>query len=265
MSATMTAFVRRDFQNWASYRLALVGQLAGIVGMPIAVYLLGRVVGSTQPDFITTTDTDYTSFLMTTLTFMEAISVGFVLPIMFREAQSAGTLEAMMLSQFGIYRLLVYSAMFPLVMTFTKMALYGTIAVVVFGLWHGANLPAVVLVFLAALLANGAIGALSCAFVIVYKRGDPIWAAYRVLSAFVAGALFPREVLPPVLQFLGLLLPMTHALDGLRRALAGGSVAEVAPQVLIMLGMFLALLPFTIWALTWAVRRAKEEGSFVHY
>jgi ABC-2 type transport system permease protein len=183
------------------------------------------------------------------------------LPAVFREAQAAGTLEAMMLSHFGVYRLLVYSTAFPALLNFGKLVVYALVAVLVLGLWHDATVPAAAAVFVAALLAHGALGVMSCAFVIVWKRGDPVLLAYRALSALFAGVIFPRELLPDWLQWLSLLLPLTYALEGMRKALGGAAFIDVLfPDVVVLFALFVALLPLTVWLTRWAIRRAKEEA-----
>lgn len=263
--AAIAAFIRRDFLVWTSYRTAVLTEAVSLAGTIALVYLVGKTLGESSSSFLARYETDYAGYLMTSITFLEVWTIGFLLPRTLRESQATGTLEVMMLSHFGIFRLLTYWAAFPLLTGVGRLLVFAAFAVTVFGLWHTADLWAAAVVFVASLLAVGFAGLLSVAFVLVVKQGDPVVAAYGLLNAIFAGIFFPPEVLPGWLQTVSLLFPLTHALEGMRHALAGQGLAQVAPQVVTLLAFFIVLLPATLWALNWAVRRAKDEGSLVQY
>lgn len=264
MLAMVGAFVRRDALIWSSYRLAMVWRVFGLVGLVAMIYLIGKTAGD-RGSFTEHYGTDYAGYLMTSIAFLDVWAAGFLLSRGLRENQAAGTLEAMMLAHFGIIRLLVYSAAFPVLQSLLRLSVFVVIAVVMLGLWHGANIPAAALVFITALAVMICIGTLSVAFTLVLKQGDPVIAVYGLFNALLSGVFFPRDVMPHWLQMASLFFPMTYALDGMRRALHGESLLAVAPQVAVLGALFLALAPITVWATNWALRRAKEEGSLVQY
>jgi ABC-2 type transport system permease protein len=259
------AFVRRDYLNWTSYRFNALWQSLGLLVTIFVLFLVGRALGQGNSSLLAQYNTDYAGFLMTSLTFVEIWSVGFLLSRGLRESQSVGTLEAMMLSRFGIFRLLLGTAAFPTVVALVRLVILALAAVTIFGLWHGANLASAVVVFVVGLLAMGCLGILSVSFVLVLKQGDPIFAVYGLLNGLFAGTFIPRDVLPHWLQVFSLLLPLTYALEGMRLALKGENLLQIGPEVLALLAFFLVLLPITIVLLKWAVRRAKREGSLVQY
>lgn len=80
------------------------------------------------------------------------------------------------------------------------------------------------------------------------------------------GAVFPLDVLPQPLQYIGLGLPLTYWLEGLRRAVLGrGFSAVLAPIsdeiiVLILLGATLVLGLASVGFYRWCEHRAKEHG-----
>lgn len=265
MARLLAAFIRRDFLNWSSYRFGALSQTAGMLVTLFFVFMIGKTLGATDSGFLSKYNTDYAGFLMSSVTFAEAWSVGFLMSRGLRESQSMGTLEAMLLSRFGIFRVMLGTGAFLTVRALVQLVLFLAVAVTIFGLWHHANVLSALVIFLAGLLAMGCLGLLSVSFVLVLKQGDPITAAYALLNTLFTGAIIPREVLPHWLQAFSLFLPLTYALDGMRQALSGGTLAQIAPQVLILLATFVGLLPFTIWTLNWAARRAKTEGSLVQY
>jgi ABC-2 type transport system permease protein len=116
-----------------------------------------------------------------------------------------------------------------------------------------------------AVLAMGAWGLLSAAFVLVFKRADPLsWLADVTLYMF-AGVYFPIDVLPPVLKPIAYALPLSHALEGLRLALMQGeTLAQLGRYALILLAFDLALAPLAAWAFSAALRHVRRTGSLEH-
>lgn len=265
MINTIRAFIRRDYLHWISYRVAILWQFLGMAAMIVVIYLVSGILGEGSTSFIERYDTNYLGFLMTNIILVDVWSVGFLLPQALRQNQAMGTLEAMMLSQVGVFRLVLYSSAYPIIIRLIRLLFYIFFGAVVLKLWGGVDLLAASAVFIAVLLTMVCMGVLSVAFILVLKQGDPILAVYGLLNGLVAGVFFPRYLLPEWIQSLSLLLPITHGLEGMWRALQGESLIQVLPHVVILLAMFLVLLPITIWALNWAVTRAKQEGSLVQY
>jgi ABC-2 type transport system permease protein len=76
----------------------------------------------------------------------------------------------------------------------------------------------------------------------------------------------PLDVLPKFLQYIGLGLPMTYWLEGLRRAMLGTSASSLlAPfsnetilLILISSTLFVGAISLSFYR--WCERRAKEKG-----
>ena len=78
--------------------------------------------------------------------------------------------------------------------------------------------------------------------------------------------MFPVSVLPRTLQKLSLLIPVTHSLNGLRLALFRSAGLQELRGPIVALAVFSAvLLPLSVLAFSWAVRRAKLAGSVAFY
>jgi ABC-2 type transport system permease protein len=83
-----------------------------------------------------------------------------------------------------------------------------------------------------------------------------------------SGAIFPLEVLPPVIRRVGYIIPITYWLELLRRAMVG-SVAEAFPtlsslsneQILgILIGLTIIFGVLSIFVFRWAEQQARERG-----
>ena len=122
------------------------------------------------------------------------------------------------------------------------------------------------LVLLLTIVVFCAIGVLSASFIMVFKRGDPIYWIFGSASAIIGGIYFPIFVLPPFLQKCAALLPITHALEAMRLLLLKGyTLGAVWPQIRLLIVFVIVLMPISIVAFKYAVKIAKREGSLIQY
>jgi ABC-2 type transport system permease protein len=72
---------------------------------------------------------------------------------------------------------------------------------------------------------------------------------------------YPLTVLPLPLQIAGYGSPLTYALEGIRQSLLdGASLSAELPNILVLIGMGVVMIPAAIWVFSWAERRAKRLG-----
>jgi len=98
----------------------------------------------------------------------------------------------------------------------------------------------------------------------VWFLGEAVAGALYLFS----GAIFPLEVLPPFLRWIGYLIPITYWLELLRRSLVG-SVAEAFPTLSgfsdmqlfgILLGLTTIFAVLSIYGFRWCEHRVRERG-----
>lgn len=98
----------------------------------------------------------------------------------------------------------------------------------------------------------------------VWFLGEAVAGALYLFS----GAIFPLEVLPPAIRWIGYVIPITYWLELIRRALVG-EVADAFPtlqglsnnQILaILVGLTLFFAVLSIFVFRWAEHRAREQG-----
>jgi ABC-2 type transport system permease protein len=129
-----------------------------------------------------------------------------------------------------------------------------------------ANWVSALVVVLISLTIFASFGIVSAAFAIVFKRSDPVTTFISSIAYILSGVFFPVEVFPPWLRIISYLLPTTYALRALRGALMGGaSLADLALDIVILLGFAAVFTPLSIWALRYAIRRMKDTGELAHY
>ena len=118
------------------------------------------------------------------------------------------------------------------------------------------------------LLALGLI--LSAAVLNMARQGMYLSEGISGVLYLLCGVVFPLAVLPKVLQYVGLLLPPTYWLEGMRRALLGstpetllqGPLSNWSHQelALALVVSTLALGAFAVWYFRYSERRAWRLG-----
>ena len=259
------AYLRRDFLIWSSYRLAAFWQVAGVFTMIGLIYFTGNAING-RSDLITEQGGSYVAFIFLGLAFMDVFMQGLAaLPRAINDNQRAGTLEPMLLAPVREPQLMASLWLFRFAFSMFRMSLFVAFGFAVLGFWHAANPLAIVAVFVPALITFVAMGGFSAAFMLLVKQGDPVLIAFTAVTAVLGGAVFPVHALPGWVQPLALLVPLTHALSGIREGFDGASVTDVAPQVAVLSAMAAVLTPPSVYAFTWALNRAKREGSLGEY
>jgi ABC-2 type transport system permease protein len=98
----------------------------------------------------------------------------------------------------------------------------------------------------------------------VWFLGEAVAGALYLFS----GAIFPLEVLPAAIRWIGYVIPITYWLELIRRALVG-EVAEAFPtlqglsneEILgILVGLTVVFGILAIFVFRWAEHQAKERG-----
>ena len=82
----------------------------------------------------------------------------------------------------------------------------------------------------------------------------------------ISGVLFPTGLLPAWLRHIGDLIPLTHALEGMRLALLQGqTLAQLSPIVLKLIAFAAVLQTVGLLGFNVAVNWTKSAGSLAEY
>jgi ABC-2 type transport system permease protein len=261
------SFIRRDALMAASYRAAFAMPLLTIlVTVPLLSYLAQVFAGSeAQP--LGAYQGRYFAFLLLGMAFQDYVTLSmssFLNGI--REHQLMGTLEILMLSSTPVSRILLFSSIWGYLFGTLRFALYLGLGLA-FGLdLSSANLVSFALLALTALASFAALGILGAALTLLFKQGTGVTSFLTAATLAFGGVAYPISVLPAWLQSAALLLPFTHALSGVRKALLLGATPAELRVELVTLGAFgLALFPLALWAFQGALQRVKATGSLGHY
>jgi len=157
------------------------------------------------------------------------------------------------------------SSLYALLFQVVRTALHLGVAFAFFGLVFGrVNAAGVLLVGALTVVCFLSVGVLSASFVLVYKTGNPFSWVLGTVSGLLGGVVFPVSLLPPWIRWASSLLPVTYALNGMRKGLlASASFADILPAALAAFDVL--LVPLSLAAFRLAVRKAKKDGTLSHY
>ena len=254
------AFFKRDLLTDLSYKLSFALQALHLLVGVTAYYFLAQILGDNPGGYAAF------PFLVVGMAangYMTTALVCFSQAI--RGGQVSGTLKTVLSTRTAPTTFILLSSLYPFVRGTTDAVIFlfgGSLL----GLPLGqANIPATVLLFAVSLLAFTSIGILSSTITLVFKRGESALSFFVSLSWLLGGVFYPRDVLPPLLQQVAQVLPITHTVDAMRAALLdGASTVEILPQIG-ALGLFTVIaLPLSLVAFNTGLRRARVTGTLGH-
>jgi ABC-2 type transport system permease protein len=261
------AFLRRDLRLQLSYRFAFLLQIFGIFFSMLVFYFLSKLIGPSAAPYLANYGGDYFAFVLIGLAFSGYFGVGlqgFAGTI--REAQTTGTLEAMLLTPTRLSTIVLSSSIYDYGFVTFQVLVYLVMGALLFGVEINGNLPAALVILVLTIIAMTAVGIIAASFIMVLKRGDPVTWLFNSLGLLLGGVYYPVSLMPEWLQKLSWLLPITYSLDGMRRALlTNASFAELMPNIVALLIFSVVLVPASLYIFRRAVHRAKVDGSLAHF
>ncbi len=264
----LSAFLRRDFLEEISYPLDFIWRVGTILFRLITFYFLARLVEGAALPHLATYGGHYFPFVMLGLALAGFQGVALTATsnnILY--GMYSGTLEAMLVTPTSLSTIVFSSMLYQFCSALVEILVY-----LAFGFWlfgvalAQADLPATALVLILTLLAHLPIGILSAAFILIFKRGDPITAILSSVSGLLGGVYFPLQILPDWVQIISRFIPFTYALEGLRQTVLNGQgVSRIGHQLLILAAFAVVLLPLSLAVFAWAVRQAKRLGTLSQF
>lgn len=256
----------RDARLAISYPMSFWLGWVSIAGQVIAFYFLSKLIGPSKSFGFGGHTTSYFNYVIVNLAFVEFQTVAIQsFQRAIRSDQMLGTLEAVLATPTSLPLIVLSSGLWAFTLTVVEVSVYLAFgALLGLDLTH-TNLVTALVFLLLTVACMSPVGVLSAASIMTFKQLGPTnWVASG-LAMLLGGVLFPVNKLPMFLQAISWLLPITHALNGIRGAVNGASLAALAPDALWMIACTIVLMPISLVAFATAVRRAKLDGTLGHY
>jgi len=264
--ARVAAIARRDLLTERTYRLRYVTRVVEVAITGLIAFNVSKLVVD-SPE-LEKYGGDYFDFVMVGLAVMSVarLGIGAFNQNILRE-QSLGTMEILLSTPTPISVILAGSFVFPLLLTAADLVLYLGLGIGVFG--NGLRPVGVLysLPLLALLLTSFcAFGIISAGLLVLIRRGDPLTAPFTTLTSILSGALFPISTFPVALQALARVFPAYYGITGLREALlTSAGWREILPDMLVLVGFDVLLLPLSVRVFSQALASARRTGTLANY
>ena len=212
--------------------------------------------------------TDYVAFIVVGLTMYMWINftlwdVGFQL----RNEQMRGTLESNWLCPIWRFSILLGPSLTKLGTSLILLVL----TVVEYQLFFGVGLVQgnpllVVLLMLLTIPSIYGIGVAFASLVIRFKEANTMVFLVRGIFMIFTGTSYPLAVLPGWMKSVAAWLPLTYTISGIRQvSLAGAGLADIWPDVQMLLLFALIIPPAGYFIFRFTERRARRTGSLGQY
>jgi len=260
----LAALLKRDLLIGLHYRTGVATTVLGALAELAAFYYLARAVGpGFRPEGI-----NYFAFLLVGTGFYTflMLSINAFLRVV-QEAQQSGTLEVLMTTATSGPTLVFLSAVSAFAGNAAQLAFYfGAGTLLLDSSFPVPRFPAGALVLLLSIGIAAAIGMLAAALQLATQRGSAVLWAFGSGAWFLTGTLFPVAGLPKPLRFVSEVIPLTHCLTGMRLALLQtGQPSLLAHEITILFAFALTLLPLGTITFSYALRRARQQGTLSFY
>jgi ABC-type multidrug transport system ATPase subunit/ABC-type multidrug transport system permease subunit len=262
----LSAMTRRDRLVFMSHRFQ-AGLRAGLLlAWVLSIYFVSKLVDRSSPEVARLLSGDYFTYALLGMVFLRIMQVCLIqMASALREEQLQGTIEPLVATGEPSVVLLLGTLSWPLVSEGIGLAIvFGSGAWLLGADFSVANVPAMLVATAATVIAMVEWGVLSAAFVIAFKRGDPVALLVNLISIGLSGVYFPVELLPAWLRPLPRVLPLTWGLDAVRSAVLHGAGLESPEYRQALAGLFVLILilaPVALWSQSRAFAFARRSGS----
>jgi len=263
----LSAFLRRDFLNAWSYRMAFVTDAGGLVMQALTFWFLAKLINPHVLPAYGGTHAGYLEYVASGILLFAFVEIGMQqVAASIRQEQLMGTLESVLLTPTAIWTIQAGSVLYTLIYVPIRMLLFFGIIGIFFGVQFS---PAGILPALAMLVVFlpfvWGLGIISAAAMLTFRRGGMGTNFAITLMVLGSGAFFPISLLPHWVQTISTANPLARAIDSFREALIAGSWAHCASNLLVV-GLA-GVLTFSLgsFAFTRSLARERRRGTLGAY
>ncbi len=162
--------------------------------------------------------------------------------------------------------LIILSSISAFAGNLVNLLIYLFAGVAVFRASIHANFFSCAAVLIFSLAIALALGIAAATLQVAFQKGSALLWLLGSGLWFLSGTMFPIQNLPHLLELLARALPLTYAIDGMRRALlVGQSVTAMGSTLAVLAGFSVVLLPLALAGLSLSLRRARQGGTLSFY
>ncbi|MBI5873370.1 MAG: ABC transporter permease [Candidatus Omnitrophica bacterium] len=262
------AFIRKDFLLESSYGLNFLFNIFGVLASILSYFFIDKLFGYTITTNLEEFGVNYFAYVLLGMAFFSYIgaSLGSFSERLYAE-QIQGTLESILSAPISTTALLLSFVLGNLLIASLNAAIYLVLGHFFFGIdFSHANIASTLVILLLTIISFSSLGIISASFILVFKRGNPLSWIIGTLEGLLGGVYFPITVLPAWLQGIAKLFPIVYAIRGLQFAVYKGyGIMQLKTEILFLLFFSVLLLPLSVKAFEYALKKARLSGTLSQY
>lgn len=263
------ALIQASWRTQRSYRVSMVLSVLSLGVTVLPVYFVSKALQPYVGDSIASQATNYFGFLV----------VGFIALIFVSTTVSSipdavgggigtGTLEALLSTRAPIPSLLAGMVGYSFVWSAVKAVLFVILAMIL-GLHMslGSSLSGIFILMMI-VLAHVPFALMAASLVLAFRTTGQIPSIVMISSGLLGGVYWSMTAksIPQWVHALGNYVPLAPGLRALRQTLLNGaSLAQVAPDLLLLLGFIVMLNAIGLLMFVEALRYARRTGTLAQY
>lgn len=262
------AFLKKDYLVESSYKFAFLSNIFGVFTSLLSYFYINKLFGEKVTSHLQTFGVNYFSYVLLSMAFFSYIGAGFTsYAHRIYSEQIQGTLEAIFLTPVTISTILFSMSIWNLIFAAIDTAIYIILGITVFKInFANCNLLSCLVILILTITSFSGLGIFSAGFVLVFKRGTPLSWIINNVEGLLGGVYFPITILPAWLQYIAKLLPITYAVKAIElAAYRGFTVFQLKHEIIFLTIFSLLLLPSSIAAFTYALKKAQRNGTLGQY
>jgi ABC-2 type transport system permease protein len=261
----MAMFVR-DAEVALSYDVAFWLGWISIAVQVLSFYFIGKLVPDSPKYGFGGRAAGYFDFVVVNLAFsrFQATAIQ-CFQNAIRDDQLAGTLEAIIATPTSLTLIILSRGLWAFALTGAQVAFFLILGMLLGVRFEHVNVLSVGVFIALTIACMSPLGVMSAASIMTFKQGGGATFVMGGLTQLLGGIFFPVTTLPVLLQYVSWMLPITHALQGIRGAMYGATLGELAPEIVWLCTAAAILLPVSLWSFSRAVKRAQSDGTLGQY
>lgn len=260
---------RRDWKVFMRYSIFLPVQILGVIVWPIAMVFTGRALTGGNPSIFQgyTGTTDFITFVILGDIVWYYVNQSRNIGGYIKQQMWLGTLEEIWLAPVSRSVVILSSCAFGIMLSTSWVFATTVSAQLMFGLHiNWGNFLGALGVALLLIASLYGLGFVLVGLILLFRDPQgPVQIAYQIMM-IVCGVHIAVQVLPPFLQPLKYLFPLTYGLDAIRGLLMGTHTIMLLRYELLVLGGFTVILPFLgMKVFNIFEKKARTAGTLAMY
>ncbi|MFC1514686.1 ABC transporter permease [Candidatus Omnitrophota bacterium] len=262
------AFIKKELLIELSYKLAFIFNFISVIVSILTYFFIDKLFGYRIGPHLEEFGVNYFAYVLLSMAFFSYVGVGISsFASRIRSEQIDGTLESLLTTPTRIPVILAGMGLWNLIFATIDVLIYIVLGIFLFKIdFSHVNLSSLFVILTLTIISFSALGIISASFIIVFKRGNPIAWVIGTFEGLLGGVYFPVTVMPKILQLAAQFLPITYAIRGMQLAVYKGyDLWQLRTEWGALLAFCILLVPLSLSSFTYALKKARLQGTLLQY